>query len=52
MDNLKMDNLKDKVNYILLVEIIILGSLNLIKKMEEGYISGQENNQTYIKVSS
>lgn len=51
MESLKMVNLKGKVNYTLQVEIIILVNLNLTKKMEGGYINGQENNQIYIKVS-
>lgn len=49
MDNSKTGSLKEWDNYILQAEIIISASLNLIKKMEEVCISGQENNQIYMK---
>ena len=49
MVNSKMDNFKDQDNYISIVVIITQDNLNLIRKMEEDYINGQENNLIYMK---
>ena len=51
MDSLKMDNLKVLASYIFQAGTIILGNLNLIKKMEEVYINGQGNSQIFMKAS-
>ena len=52
MENSKMGNWKAKVNFILLVEIIILVSSNSIKKMGVGYTNGLEKNPIFIKDNS
>lgn len=49
MVNLRMANFKEWDSFTLQVEIIILVNLNSTKKMEEGYISGRENSQIFIK---
>lgn len=47
--SLKMGNYRAWASCTFLVEIIILENLNLIKRMAEGSISGQENNPIFTR---
>ena len=52
MESSKMVNWMDQVNFILLVETIILGSSSLIKKMVVDFIDGLEKSQISTKENS